>query len=124
MLRAAAFQLRREVSLRFRLAELLSAGRSRKCGDAARHEPRNGPHRSHLQPLRCAPGSRLRRWSQAHGPPFLYQFRRIASGRKEEITRSLLLGSQFGLALFPGPLGISNTFSSAAFKSRVLKSKV
>src|ERR1700720_651091 len=85
------------------MAELLSTRRRRKCGNATRYEPRHGAYGSNLQPLRRPPGTCFRRWPQAHGSAFLYQLRRVETGRREkEVTTAwltLIRRSRFRCAL-------------------------
>ncbi|CAN0621589.1 protein of unknown function [Burkholderia multivorans] len=59
-LRDAAVRVRREVSLRLRLAQLLQADRRRGDRRADRLHARHGARRGALQPLRRAPRPRLR----------------------------------------------------------------
>ena len=58
-LRRRAVQLGHEVRLGHRLAELHRAGRGRRRRASRGPQPRNGPHRGDLRPLRRPPGPRL-----------------------------------------------------------------
>src|SRR5208337_84224 len=73
LLRDCALQLRYQVRVGDRMAELLRAD----C--ATEHPYRNGsllvhdPHRGAVCAMRRASGTRLRRWPGAHGPALLYE---------------------------------------------------
>src|SRR5712691_4487975 len=71
-LRPAAFRLGHEVRQRHGLAELLGPPRGRGS-DLDRPQALHGPHGSALPPVRGAPGSCLRRRSQADGPAVLHE---------------------------------------------------
>ena len=72
-LRPGAVQLRHQVRLRHRLAELLGPDGRRERRDPARQQPLHAPHRGRLRALRRPPGPRLRRRPEPDRPALLHQ---------------------------------------------------
>src|ERR687898_669693 len=72
-LRQRAVPLRRQVRLRHRLAQLHRAGQRHRGRAAPAQQPRHGPHRGHLRPLRLPPGPRLPRRPGPDRPALLHQ---------------------------------------------------
>ena len=72
-LRRRAVQLRHQVRLRHRLAELLRARGRRERRDPRGPQPRDGPHRGPVPPLRRPPRPRVRRRPQPDRPALLHQ---------------------------------------------------
>ena len=79
-LRPGAVQLRHQVRLRHRVAQLLGPGRRRQGRDAARQQPVDAAHRGRLCALRRPPGARLRRRPEPDRAALLHQLLRAGAG--------------------------------------------
>src|SRR5712692_7794445 len=72
-----AVQLGNEVRVRYGMAEFLGADRGGKYRDRNRYRLWPGPHRSAMQKMLRAPGSRIRRRSATHASAILHELRGV-----------------------------------------------